>query len=62
MESMTLGSANESPEPTGAALSVFDAKASFVACWLCRSAVSGAIGSAPRSAEWDSIDRSVPPG
>jgi hypothetical protein len=39
---------NESPEPTAAALSVFEGRDRFTARWLRRCAVSGVIGSAPR--------------
>ena len=43
---MSNSEANESPEPTGAALHVFKGREKCVALWLRRAAGSGAIGSA----------------
>jgi hypothetical protein len=40
--------ANESPEPTGAALRVSEGRERFAVHWFHRSALSGASGSAPR--------------
>ena len=41
---------NESPEPPGAALPVFQGRDKFAAPWLRRCALTGTIGSALRSA------------